>query len=135
MENTMDTTDTTEIMDETGYINWYSFAPVGDTFIVKTLPDKTKKESESGIIITTQTDIVTDRPFKGMVVSVGPDAKYKIGDYLYWQPQSGFDLAMIKPTEPDEKFLLLHNDAILGQLVKDTRTTRVARTASAGGKR
>ena len=62
-----------------------------------------------------------DRPFKGQVVSAGPDSKYKVGEFLYWQPQSGMDLAMIRPTEEHEKFILLHTDAILGKRVKDTR--------------
>ncbi len=104
-----------------GYVDYWEFAPVNDYFIVSTVPDKTKKETESGIIMTTQTDVIMDRPFKGVVVAVGPKAKYKIGDFLWWQPTSGMDLAMIRPTKEDEKFLLLHSDAILGRRVTDTR--------------
>jgi len=106
---------------ELGYVDWWELAPVNDLFLVRTVPDKTKKESASGIIISTQESAVMDRPFKGTVISVGPDAKYKIGDYLYWQPTSGMDMAVIRPTEPDEKFLLLHTEAILCKKVKDTR--------------
>ena len=108
--------------EELGYINWWEFGPVNDHFICRTIPDMTKKETESGIIITTQTDVVQDRPFKGQVVAAGPEAKYKVGEFLYWQPQSGMDLAMIR-TDGEEKFILLHTDAILGRRVKDTRNS------------
>ncbi len=107
--------------EELGFIDWWEFAPQGDTFIVLSRPDKTKKETESGIILTTQTDVVQDRPFKGEVVSVGPDCKYKVGSYLYWQPTSGMDLAMIRKENPEDMYLLLYPDAVLGQRVKDTR--------------
>ncbi len=110
-----------ETKEDFGYIDWWEFHPVGDTFIVSTIPDETKKTSDSGIIISTESDVIMDRPFKGVVVTVGPKAEYKIGDYLYWQPQSGMDLAMIRPSKEGEKFLLLHTEAILGQKVKDTR--------------
>ena len=104
-----------------GWINWWEFAPVGDTFICETMPDVTKKETESGIIFETQESVILDRPFKGVVISVGPEAKYKIGEYLYWSPQSGMDLAMMKPEKDGQKFILLHTDAIMGRRVKDTR--------------
>lgn len=107
-------------MSDTGYIDWFEFAPQGDMFVVKSVPDMTKKESESGIIFAVEQDVIQDRPFKGEVVSVGPDSKYKIGSYLYWEPMKGMDLAMIR-TEDNEKYILLYNDAILGQRVKDVR--------------
>jgi len=107
--------------EETGWINWWEFSPVDDTFICETIPDQTKKESESGIIISTQESAIVDRPFKGVVIAVGPKAKYKIGDYLYWSPQSGMDLAMIKAEKDGRKFILLHTEAIMGQRVKDAR--------------
>lgn len=109
--------------EDLGFIDYWEFAPQGDTFIVFTKPDKTKTETEGGLILTTKTDVIMDRPFKGVVVTVGPDAPYNVGDYLYWQPQSGMDLAMVRTQAPEEKYLLLHPDAILGQRVKDTRTT------------
>ena len=118
----------TEETEDLGYVNWWEFSPVKDLFICRTVPDKTKKESETGIIFSTQESTVADRPFKGVVVSAGPDSKYKVGEYLWWQTTSGFDLAMIRPTESDEKFILLHTDAILGKKVKDTRTIRTTRT-------
>ena len=109
---------------EDGWINWWEFSPVGDTFICSTIPDLTKKETETGIIFDTQVSVVADRPFKGVVISVGPDAKYKVGDYLYWQTTAGLDLGMIRPEKEDQKYILLHTDAILGQKVKDVRGTK-----------
>lgn len=107
--------------EERGYINWWEFAPQGDTFIVHTTPDETKKVSESGIIISTENDVIQDRPFKGTVVSVGPEAKVKVGTYIYFQPISGMDLAMIRRDKPEDSYLLLYPDAVLGIRVKDTR--------------
>lgn len=115
-----DTDTDTDTKQDLGFIDWWEFAPIDDTFICRSSPDETKKTTESGLIIATQTDIIMDRPWKGEVISVGPTAKYNIGDFLYWQPNSGFDLAMIRNQE-HEKFILLHNEAILGQRVKDTR--------------
>ena len=110
-----------ENSDELGYINWWEFAPTGDTFIVHTKPDKTKKTTESGLIISTQTDVIQDRPFKGEIVSVGPEAKFKVGEFVYFEPQKGMDLAMIRKPDVDEMYILLYSEAILGKRVKDTR--------------
>ena len=107
--------------EERGYINWWEFAPTKDTFIIHTIPDQTKKESESGIIFATEVDVIQDRPFKGEIISVGPDSKFKVGSYVYFEPQKGMDLAMIRREKPEEMYLLLYDDAILGQRVKDTR--------------
>ena len=106
---------------DAGWYNWWEYGCVSDTFMVSTVPDETKKESETGIIFSTQESVITDRPFRGAVVSVGPEAKYKLGEYVFFQPTSGFDLAFIRPTKDGEKFLLLHTDAVIGKLVKDTR--------------
>ena len=114
-------------MTMTEIINWWECAPKKDTFVCRILPDKSKTETESGLIIAQKAGSVQDRPYQGEVISVGPKAKYSIGDYLFWQPQTGFDLAMIRPTQEDEKFILLHPEAILGQKVKDTRETRDTR--------
>ena len=104
-----------------GWFDWWEYGCVDDTFIVSTVPDETKKESETGIIFATEVDIVQDRPFRGTVVSVGPKAKYKIGEYVFFQPTSGFDLAFLRPSKEGEMFVLLHTEAIIGKLVKDTR--------------
>ena len=107
--------------NKTGWFEYWEYGCVDDTFMVSTTPDVTKKESESGIIFATETDIVQDRPFRGVVVAVGPKAQYRIGEVVFFQPTSGFDLAFLKPTKEDEKFVLLHTDAIIGRLVKDSR--------------
>ena len=106
---------------DNGYIQWYQYGCVNDTFIVSTVPDSTKKESDSGLILTTEESVVQDRPFKGTVVTAGPESKYAVGDYVYFQPTSGFDLAFIRPTQDKEMFVLLHNDAVIGKLVADSR--------------
>lgn len=107
--------------EQLGYIDWWEFAPQKDMFVVRSVPDKTKKQSESGIIITTQTDVIMDRPFKGEIISTGPDSKYKVGSYIYWEPQKGLNLEMIRKTQEGEIYLLLYDDAVLGQRVKDVR--------------
>ncbi len=103
-----------------GYIDWWEFAPMGDTFIVRNVIDISKKETESGIIYGTRPSVVQDRPTSGVVIAMGPGSKYQIGDFVYFAPNSGMDLAMIRKEE-DEKYLLLYNDAIIGKRVKDTR--------------
>ena len=108
--------------DKTGFYDWWEYGCVDDTFIVSTVPDVTKKESESGIIFATEADVIQDRPFSGTVVAVGPKAKYKLGEYVFFQPTSGFDSAFLKPTREQEHFVLLHTEAIIGKLIKDSRT-------------
>ena len=72
-----------EIEDSSkGWINWWEFAPVADTFICETMPDVTKKETESGIIFETQESAIIDRPFKGIVIAVGPEAPLLKGKSL-----------------------------------------------------
>ena len=110
-----------EVKTEPGWYDWWEYGCVDDTFIVSTVPDVTKKESETGIIFATEADVIQDRPFRGTVIAVGPKAKYKRGDYVFFQPTSGFDLAFLRPSAEGEKFVLLHTEAIIGKLVKDTR--------------
>lgn len=105
---------------ELGYIDWWEFEPQGDTFIIKNLPDETKKATESGIFVSSETSVVQDRPFKGEVIAVGKDASFEVGDYVYFEPTAGMDLAMIRTVE-NEKYLLLYNKSVLGKRVKDTR--------------
>lgn len=105
---------------QSGFIDWFEFEPQGDTFIVKSEPDNTKKETESGIIVTTENSVIQDRPANGTVVSVGPEANFEVNEFVYFEPTAGFDLKMIR-TENDETYLLLYNKSIIGKKVKDTR--------------
>jgi co-chaperonin GroES (HSP10) len=97
-----------------GYVEWWEFSPQNDTFVCSVTPDRTKKESETGIIIDTTESVIQDRPTQGTIISVGPTCPYNVNDYIFWAPTSGFDLAMIRPEEDDQKFILLHPDAVLG---------------------
>ncbi len=112
-----------KIEEENGWIEWYEFLPSKDTFVVRTLPQKTKKATESGIILQTKEDsVVMDRPNAGIVVSVGPESKYKVGEFLFIQMGMGYDLEMVrKPTDVSWSYVLLYNDAIIGSKCKDTR--------------
>ncbi len=114
-------TEETEENLAQGWYDWWEYGCVDDTFIVSTIPDMAKKTTETGIIFSTEDSAVMDRPFKGTVISVGPKAKYNKGDFVFFQPTSGMDLAFLRPTQENESFVLLHTDAIIGKLVKDTR--------------
>ena len=100
------------------WINWYEFEPAKDTFLCKVHEDLSTKETETGLIISSGTSRVEDRPSSGIVVSTGPDAPYNIGDELFWQKTAGYEIGMIKG---EDQYLLLYPDAILGKKVKDTR--------------
>ena len=102
-------------------INWYEFAPVKDYFLVKTIPNESDKKTESGIIMKIQDSAVHDRPKQCVVVSVGPECPYEIGEFLFFQKTSGYDLKNIRTDENDNEFSLYHPDAVLGKKVKDTR--------------
>ncbi len=104
------------------WIDWYEFQPQGDTFILKTLPIATTKETEGGLILSIHDSKVVDRPNAGIVMSTGPDARYKVGDFLFFDSMKGFDLGMIrKESDAEYSYLLLYTDAIIGQKVKDVR--------------
>lgn len=109
-------------MTETGYLEWYEFAPQDNLLVVKNKPDMTKKESPSGIIITaSKPSVVTDRPSTGIIVSKGPDCKkFEIGQQVFFSPQASFDLEMIR-SEGDEKYLMVPEDRVDGLRVKDVR--------------
>ena len=110
-----------EIVDN-GWIDLNQFQPSKDTFIVQMLPVATKKETESGILLSTNTDsAINDRPNFGKIVSVGPDCERKIGEYVYVQKAMGYDLEMIRKPDGVVAYVLLYNDAVIGKLVKDTR--------------
>lgn len=103
-----------------GYIDWWEFEPQKDTFIVECKPDNTKKETETGIIFSTEDSIVQDRPSKGKIINCGKDSKFSKGDFVYFEPNKGMDLKMIR-TSDDETYLLLYDDAIIGKKVEDIR--------------
>jgi len=106
-----------EHITENGWIDLEEFLPSGDTFVVEMLPVSTKKETETGLIISTSSDsVIDDRPNFGKIVAVGPDAKRKIGEYVYTQKTSGYDLEMIRHEE-GIRYVLLYDDSIIGNLV------------------
>jgi len=103
---------------ENGFINLEDFMPKGDTFVVQMLPVATKKATETGIIVSTQDDsVIEDRPNFGKIVSVGPDCERKIGEYVYVQKAMGYDLEMIRKPEGVEAYVLLYEDAIIGNRI------------------
>ena len=105
----------------TDRIEWYEFAPAKDYFLVKTIPNESEKKTESGIVISVSESVVEDRPRQGVVVSVGPDCPYEIGDFLFFQKTAGYDMKNIKTDELDQYYVLYHPDAVLGKRVKDVR--------------
>jgi co-chaperonin GroES (HSP10) len=102
-----------------GWIDLEEFLPSGDTFIVKMLPTDTTKQTESGLIVSSSREsVVEDRPNFGKIVVIGPECKRNIGEYVYVQKAMGYDLKMIrKPTDADYDYVLLYDDAIIGNRV------------------
>ena len=97
------------------WIDIEDFLPARDTFVVKGLEAETEKETEGGIILSTIDSVLHDRPNAGVIVSVGPDTKRKVGEFVYWQKTSGYDLEMNrKPAEATYNYVLLYEDAIIG---------------------
>ncbi len=102
---------------ENSWMDLDEFVCLKDTFIARTLPQNTKKETESGLILSTQADsVVNDRPDAGVVVSVGPEAEFRVGEYIFIQKGHGYDLANIrKDPKADYNYLLLYTDAVIGK--------------------
>ena len=97
------------------WIDINEFIPARDTFVVKALPAETDKETEGGIILSTNESVVHDRPNAGIIVSVGPDTDRKVGEFVYFQKTSGYNLEMIrKPADAEYSYVLLYEDAIIG---------------------
>jgi co-chaperonin GroES (HSP10) len=97
------------------WIDIDEFMPARDTFVVKALPAETDKETETGLILSTQDSVLHDRPNAGVIVLVGPDTERKVGEFVYWQRTSGYDLNMIrKPADAEYSYILLYEDAIIG---------------------
>ena len=90
------------------------FQPAKDTFVVKVLTPETETKSESGLILKTKTDNLVDRPDAGIIVSVGPDSKRKVGEFVYYTKASGYQLEMIRLPNDGDSWLLLYDDAIIG---------------------
>jgi co-chaperonin GroES (HSP10) len=113
--------DINELRDN-DYIEWFEFAPVKDYFLTRTIPPKSTKETQTGIVLSVQESRVEDRPKMAEVLSVGPECKFKVGEILFLQKNSGYELENItKPADAEFQYLLLHTDAILGKLCKDVR--------------
>jgi len=113
--------DKNEISDR---LHWWEFAPVKDYFLVQTIPNESDKKTESGIVISTQNSVVDDRPHQGIVKATGPKCPYSVGDFLFFQKTSGYDMNNIRIDENENPFILYHPDAVLGKRVKDTRKCR-----------
>ena len=105
-------------IDSNGFIDLEEFMPSGDTFVVQMLPVTTTKETETGIVLSIQDSVVHDRPNFGKIVSVGPECERKIGEYVYIQKGMGYDLEMIRKPSDVEAYVLLYNDAIIGNRIK-----------------
>jgi co-chaperonin GroES (HSP10) len=106
-------TETKEVTN--GWIELEEFLPARDMFVVKALPQDTEKKTETGIVLSVQESVVEDRPAGGIIMSVGPESKRKVGEFVYWTKQSGYDLNMIrKPADAEFKYVLLYEDALLG---------------------
>jgi co-chaperonin GroES (HSP10) len=106
---------------ETGFIDWYEFSPVKDYMLVQVVPDETEKKTETGIVLSVQESVIEDRPKQGVIKAVGPDAPYKIGTFVYWTKNGGYDLKHIRVDENDSYYILINPDTVLGIKVKDTR--------------
>ena len=102
---------------ENGWVGLEEFLPKGDTFVVQMLPVTTKQETETGIILAVQESVINDRPNFGRIVNVGPESKRKIGEYVYVQKGMGYDLNMIRKPAGVEAYVLLYEDAIIGNRV------------------
>ena len=109
----------TEITND--YIYWYEFSPVKDYFLVQTIPNESEKKTETGIIMKVSESVVEDRPVSGVVKAIGPDCPYEIGEVLFFQKTSGYDLNNVRVDDNDNKYKLYHPDAVLGKRVKDVR--------------
>jgi phage pi2 protein 07 len=108
------------------WINWYEFAPQANILVIRVSQvDETKLTSETGIIMAVKQSNVTDRPYYGEVVSMGPDTKkesnIEIGNIVYFPPQNAFDLGMVHKESNGDYYLMTTADRIDGIRVKDVR--------------
>ena len=103
------------------YLEWYEYQPLGNVVVVRSRPDKLKTETESGIIISTQESKETIAPYYGEVVSIGKDVtEVEVGNIIYFPPQNAFPVEMIR-TISDEKYLMTTSDRIDAIKVVDVR--------------
>ena len=108
------------------WINWYEFAPQSNILVIRVSQvDETKLTTDSGIIMAVKQSNVTDRPYYGEVVSMGPDAKkestVEVGNIVYFPPQNAFDLGMVQKESNGDYYLMTTADRIDGIRVKDVR--------------
>jgi hypothetical protein len=116
-----------ESSSPSSWINWYEFAPQDNILVIRVSPvDETKLTSDTGIIVAVKQSNVTDRPYYGEVVSMGPKAReesnIQIGNIVYFPPQNAFDLGMVKKEDNGDYYLMTTADRIDGIRVKDVRT-------------
>ena len=113
-------------IENSGWINWWEFAPQSNILVIRVSPvDETKLTSDTGIIMAVKQSNVSDRPYYGEVVSMGPDAKkessVEIGNIVYFPAQNAFDLGMVNREENGDYYLMTTADRIDGIRVKDVR--------------
>jgi len=107
-------------MEVNGFINWWEFAPTKDLMLCRVIKDETTEKTETGLILQVQNSVVEDRPSQGVIVSVGPEAPYSVGTFIYWTKTGGYDQHQIRKND-DEYYTLISPETVLGQKVKDTR--------------
>jgi len=101
---------------DNGWMDLDEWVCLKDTFIIRTLPITTTKKTEGGIIISsTERSVINDRPDAGIVVSTGPDTKFKIGEYVFIEKGKGYDLSQIRKDSNDYFYMLLYDDAVIGK--------------------
>jgi DNA polymerase III epsilon subunit-like protein len=108
------------------WINWWEFSPQADILVIRVSKvDETKLTTDTGIIMAVKQSNVTDRPYYGEVVSMGPDAmkdsNIEIGNIVYFPPQNAFDLGMVNKESNGDYYLMTTADRIDGIRVKDVR--------------
>jgi phage pi2 protein 07 len=108
------------------WINWWEFAPQDNILVIRvSKQDETKLTSDTGIIMQVKQSNVSDRPYYGEVVSMGPnatkDSNVSVGNIVYFPPQNAFDLGMVNREENGDYYLMTTADRIDGIRVKDVR--------------
>jgi len=112
----------TDIMDESGFINYWNYSPQGNILVIQTIKMKIKTRTESGIIISTQETKEALAPDCGIVRSQGPDCKEDwIGKVVYYPAQSIYPLEMIRKDEDGTSFVMTTEERIDAILVQDVR--------------
>lgn len=72
-------------------------------------------ETSSGILITVNPSVTGDRPTNGEVLQIGSEVtEIKVGDNVFFDKVNGHDIYL--DDNPDEWFVLLDSEVILGKL-------------------